>query len=291
MESFSQRQGIKPMKNIVQIDSMDNDLRNSLWNALTLYYWSKVTSNFVINDCTGRNANNIINNMDCLTIYLQIDYFKTPIDTLTDYLSNFKVIKAYFFNCKWNEVYDFIEFIADNYPDEETNLKFREECNIYLEREVSAYRFVNGLVSQITSEVEINSIEEVLELQGSLKPVTAHIRKSLSLLSDRKCPDYRNSIKESISAVEAACKLITNDKDTTLGKALNKIENKVGYFHPALKQAFDKLYGYTSDADGIRHALLEESKLCFEDAKFMLVACSGFTNFLVSKSIQVGDNF
>jgi len=51
--------------------------------------------------------------------------------------------------------------------------------------------------------------------------------------------------------------------------------------HPALKGAFDKLYGYTSDADGIRHALLEEDKVTFEQAKFMLVVCSAFTNYVV----------
>jgi hypothetical protein len=47
---------------------------------------------------------------------------------------------------------------------------------------------------------------------------------------------------------------------------------------PSLKRAFDKLYGYTSDADGIRHALLEEDSVTFEQAKFMLVVCSAFTN-------------
>jgi hypothetical protein len=34
---------------------------------------------------------------------------------------------------------------------------------------------------------------------------------------------------------------------------------------PSLKGAF-KLYGYTSDADGIRHALLEEDSVTFEQA-------------------------
>jgi len=47
--------------------------------------------------------------------------------------------------------------------------------------------------------------------------------------------------------------------------------------------AFDKLYGYTSDADGIRHALLEEVTLDFDDAKFMLVACSAFVNYIRAK--------
>ena len=41
MTSFSQRKGLKPIKNIVQVDSMDADLRNGLWNVLCLFYWDK----------------------------------------------------------------------------------------------------------------------------------------------------------------------------------------------------------------------------------------------------------
>jgi hypothetical protein len=64
-------------------------------------------------------------------------------------------------------------------------------------------------------------------------------------------------------------------------------------FHPALKEAFDKLYGWTSDAEGIRHGLglMEEPNLEFEDAKFMLVACSAFINFLLEKAAKAGINF
>lgn len=53
---------------------------------------------------------------------------------------------------------------------------------------------------------------------------------------------------------------------------------------PAFKSALNILYGYTSDADGIRHALLEESTVKFEDAKFMLATCSAFVNYLIDKS-------
>lgn len=130
-----------------------------------------------------------------------------------------------------------------------------------------------------------------MKVQDALRPVATHIKTALNLLSDREAPDYRNSVKESILAVEAVCQLITSDRGATLGKALKKIENDICPLHPAFKSAFEKLYGYTSDADGIRHALLEESRLGFEDAKFMLVACSGFTNFLVSKFIKIGNKF
>ena len=38
------------------------------------------------------------------------------------------------------------------------------------------------------------------------------------------------------------------------------------------------------DADGIRHAMLEESNLSYIDAKFMLVACTNFINYLIEKT-------
>ena len=43
---------------------------------------------------------------------------------------------------------------------------------------------------------------------------------------------------------------------------------------------------YTSDAAGIRHALLEDPNLDAEDAKFMLVACSAFINYLWAKAAE-----
>ena len=102
-----------------------------------------------------------------------------------------------------------------------------------------------------------------------------HIRSAVSLLSERKKPNYRNSIKESISAVESVCRLIGGGK--TLGE-LKGIRDKIG-LHPALEKGFSALYGYTSDKGGIRHALLEESSVDSTDARFMLVALLGFRKF------------
>jgi hypothetical protein len=272
MTLFSQRKGLKPVKSVIQVDSMNEDLRNSLWNALVLFYFGNV---------------NIKRNLLAL---LWVFYFKKPIDL---YKSRFTLVfeetRKYFFSCEWYEVYDLIEFIANNYPDNEVNRKFMQYCNWILEQESSAYRFVSGRIVQITSEIEIAQIEESLEKTKSLKGVHAHLKRALELLSDRKAPDYRNSIKESISAVESICKLITGEDKATLGKALGKIEKEGKIkIHPALKKAFENLYGYTSDAEGIRHGLLDEPNLDFEDAKFMLVSCSAFVNFLIGKASKFG---
>jgi len=216
------------------------------------------------------------------------NFFKRPLDTLKHYWSQtYEEIRQIFLNFHWYEVYDFIEFITNTYPDQRTNEKFMDYCNTVLESEVSAYRFVGGKITKITSEEEISEIEEALEASKPLVGVHIHLKSALDKLADRKSPDYRNSIKESISAVESICILITKNEKTTLGDALKKIDEKI-QIHQSLKRAFNQLYGYTSDAEGIRHALLNEPNLDFEDAKFMLVSCSAFINYLSCKASKAG---
>ncbi len=216
-----------------------------------------------------------------------VDFFKNQLDSLSSgYQGFYKQIKSYYDKANWLEVYDLIEFIAQNHPYEDLNKIFIELCNKYLKRELSAYRFVGNLITPITNEQEIAEIEEVLKYNEIFRPVKRHIKTALDLFSIRESPDYKNSIKESISAVEAICKLITQNKKATLGDALKIIEREGKIeLHPALKSAFVKLYGYTSNADGIRHGsgLMDDPNLDFEDAKFMLVSCSSFINYLKEK--------
>jgi hypothetical protein len=120
-----------------------------------------------------------------------------------------------------------------------------------------------------------------------LKGVSIHLTEALRKLSDRKSPDYRNSIKEAISAVEAICQKITNDQNAELGKALKILRTKLN-IHGALEQGFTKIYGYTSDGDGIRHAMMDEANLDQEDALYMLISCSAFINYLISKANKAG---
>lgn len=275
MKLFSEREGLKKVRTEIQVESMDDTLKNRLWNVLDYYYWSHEHGTPSVVKVPSAQMKSILNK-------LWQYYFKEPVDIIHRYWrDNFEMLRKRYSEFKWYEVYDFIEFVANNLPDEETNNKFMETCNSVLEAELSAYRFVGNQITQITSEEEISEIEEALETP--LKPVRTHLENSLKLLSDKKIPDYRNSIKESISAVEAISKLITKKKKATLGQALKEVETKVG-LHGALKNAFSNLYGYTSSAEGIRHALLDEPKLSFEDAKFMLVSCSAFINYLVSKA-------
>jgi hypothetical protein len=48
------------------------------------------------------------------------------------------------------------------------------------------------------------------------------------------------------------------------------------------------LYGFTSDGQGIRHALKDMVQPEPEDARFFLVACSAFVNYLSEKARKIG---
>ena len=279
MELFSHKYGYKPIKSIVQIESMDNDLRNSLWNAVHIFHLQNLDPDYILN-CTQNEK------MRILCMFLWRDYFKKPIDTIPELCSEaITYLRKYFFRCEWNEVYDFLQFLANIDLDIENSEKFKKFCNTVLEQELSGYRFVEDAIAPITSEEEIAEIEKALTCKDSLHPIAIHLQAALNLLSDRKSPDYRNSIKESISAVETICKLITNNKKGSLSQAIKVITDKIE-LHPDLKEAFYKLYGYTSDAEGIRHALMDKSDLDFEDANFMLVTCSAFINYLKTKAVK-----
>lgn len=274
---FSERIGITKPKTELVKEGLSSEIKNSLW-TLTLE---------LIIDKKSNIANGYGENLSDLTKYFRdiwINFFKRPIDNLpknmvgqVDQYSATSTLREWYYKAEWYLILDFIEFIAPY------NLKFTESCNFYLSREFSSYRFIENKLVEVNSKEEIIEIENAIANSDKFKSVRTHLKTGLDLLSDRKKPDYRNSIKESISAVESLCKIITNDNKTTLGQALKKIEHK-HKIPKSLQSAFSTLYGYTSDEGGIRHSLLEnESEVDVAEARFMLITCSAFVNYLLNK--------
>lgn len=272
---FSQRKGIKSVKEIIQINSLDEETRVSLWNAFTNTLWRFVSQ---------RGLDNFVKPY---FEKLWDEFYNLPTDTIPHNLRDlYNIIREDFLKkMEWNEIFDFIEFTLENFADFYGKDKFISDCNNILERELSGYRIVGKRFIEDITEEQINEIEEVLESKKLGDPAKIHIQTAIDMISDKIKHDYRNSIKESISAVENICRLITKNQKTTLGQALKVVEEKI-QIHGALRSAFDKLYGYTSDKDGIRHSLMDEPDIYYEDAKFMLVSCSAFINYLLQKATK-----
>lgn len=285
MSLFSQRKGIRPLKKAIQREQIDEELKNRIWSAMQMTVWSNYHGEPLYANTDAATKAVLV-----LVRELWLHFFKAPVDTIPSFhdghpKSAYEIIREAFFKADWWLAYDFLEFVVKRAP-EPWSLELARSANSYLEEENSAYRVVGTEIVEVTSDVEIAAIETALE--KTTRAVQSHLQNALRLLSDRRSPDFGNSIKESISAVEALCKAVSGEPKATLGDALKRIKAKATV-HPALESAFLKLYGYTSDAGGIRHAMLDPSERpSFADAKFMLVTCSSFCNYLLTKAAENG---
>lgn len=281
---FSQRMGFMPVRQAIQKDDMDDALRNRLWNVMYSIY-------------LDHDPDYILSVVQRLGIFVKIlwrNYFKVPADRGPySWGQAYSAIRDHYFGAPWYVAYDLIEFIVNNSSTilpEYQKQEAVEQINDALGQELSGYRFVGETIAPIISEIEVASIEQALQLTDIFAPVQTHLNQALKLLADREHPDYKNSIKESISAVESMASLIAGRDKAELSSALDRIKGKLG-MHAAFERALKQLYGYTSDEVGIRHAALEEKNLDQEDAVFMLVSCSAFVNYLKLKAEKVGVPF
>lgn len=187
----------KPM----QINDMDDDLRVGLWNNV----WTTLEQ-------TRRSDHQI----DLFYESFWVFFLKKAVDQILPSPSYEKIkrIRSFFSVSEWYRVYDFLEFtskVGCRLLGDDKIAQFEKKCNQILEEEFSGYRFVNGKITPITNELEIKEIEKSIsqtKQYTSLKGANIHLSAALSKMADRKLPDYRNSIKESISAVEATANAI-----------------------------------------------------------------------------------
>jgi len=280
MSNFSQRLGLKPSEQVIQTSSMNSELRNSLWNALHFAIWE---SDDFMHHRFGKMPR-----IDSLSKILWFRYFKKPVDEIPSYgYQNrseriLKIIREHFFLVPWNEVYEFLEFIVE--VERKATPKLAEFLNKTLEQEMSGFRFIGNILSPVTGDQERLMLEAAI-VDPRFTAVGSHLERALAMLAHRTDPDYRNSIKESMSAVEAMARIIADDEKATLGQAL-KMLKKNRDLHPTLLDGFSKLYGYTSDENGVRHAMMEEPDLNQDDAKYFLLSCTSFVNYLKAALVQ-----
>ena len=264
---FSEKYGYTHKK-IIQNETISNELRKRIWN---LFYRTEI-------DCSGLD-NQILRIGQSRSSKIE----SIIADKLGFEHDVENRLKLYLIEkCSWFEVYNFVEIHLQSLPEEERT-KRSQQYNQLFENEKSGYRIINGEVVPIVSAEEIHAIDSAIN--SKYDSVRTHIKKALSLYSDFEKPDYENSIKESISAVEAMCCIIIDEtgSQATLGKTIKKLKDKGIHIHPAMESAFSSLYGYTSDENGIRHGGIDFTNAPAEDAKYMLITCSAFVNYLIEK--------
>jgi AbiJ N-terminal domain 4 len=193
--------------------------------------------------------------------------------------------KHWFDDWDWLDFFDTFEFcvslLAPDARFGDSRADWFDEMNEPLISQGCAYRFLGEELGPVSNPIEVAAVEEAIE--SSVAPVSKHIRDAIRLLPPSPNASPRNSIKESISAVEAALKHLTDSPSATLGEGLKAFEAAYGPMHDSIRRGLTHLYAYTNGPDGIRHALIEDSaEVTVDDARFMLIACSAVANYLVA---------
>lgn len=267
--------GHRAARSVVQSDSLDDDTRVALWNVFSVYQDSFDPS---------------VEAKVLTTIWMW--EFKNPHDQRPQDHHIWAEIKTRILRSQWWEVLDLIEAIigqmvsqADNY-DAKTPKRLTDVFNVVFERFLVGYRFVGNQVTPIDSTAEANAVVTAREDTASIAGARHALDRAVELLADRQSPDYPNSIKESISAVEAVVKKVTGKGE--LSKGLAELERAGLTVHPALKTAWTKMYAWASDEKGIRHAGIDAADADQALAKYVLVTCSAFVSYLTEEGRKKG---
>ncbi len=208
-----------------------------------------------------------------------IDEFDRSFEKAADFLKRIITGSAY------NTVFDLLQYIL-KHP--KAPYEYASDIETTLEECRSAYRLIDReTVVPLASEEEMSAVAAAFsDLDGTeFNGARAHLKRAAEALTRG---DFPSSVRESIHAVDGVARSLAPEA-RDLGPALDALQSR-GYIHKAMRDGFVKLYGYTSNEKGVRHALIEDSeaKVTETDAVFMLGSCAAFVSYLIGKGREFG---
>ena len=281
-DGFSERNNIEVVSKDIQVEHLDKRIRICILNL-----WSEVYETNKFKYCLDKYILENVNRTIYINLYNEalMAGKRIPESLFLMHIKNTILEDSY------NKVFDLLEYTLSIFDEiaRKNNEFYRYQNHTYyqifnelLQKECIGYRFIDRIIVPITDPIEVQSIKEAFS--DSYNKVREHISKANRLLSDRDNPDYENSIKESISALEALAQIITetDGAQASLGKMLAKLEEQE-IITSAMKGAFSVLYGVASNSRGVRHSGNNGDIVSFEEAKYILVVSTAFINYVMSK--------
>ena len=283
-QPFSMRHGYEPLPEAMQLEHLSEGIRIEIWNLIRGLLIDNSEYFYPSRHFTDEGQRFVERILGRLT--------KTPEDEINmnyehtmDYTKK-SVLKGTF----WS-VLDLVEIISNDHACEEP---FAEQVHHLFERHAAPYRFDSSQSpfhfiprgSKEQGEATQRAVDTLRQAQ--MDGPTTHLRKAAEDMNGGR---YAESVGNSIHAVESVARLIDPKAAKTLGPALKSLKDRGVLPHEALSKAFSALYGYSSDEQGIRHALLDrsEANVGLDEAMFMYGACASFAAYLVSKHRQINE--
>jgi hypothetical protein len=126
----------------------------------------------------------------------------------------------------------------------------------------------------------LNELTALIDRTEGLSFINIQLKNAYKYLTSNDSSDYRNAVKEAIGAVESILQKVLVKEKITVGQAVKEL-SKGNSLHPAFANGISSLYGFNSDAGGIRHGLKEEDFIPdYTEAKFIVNIYSSFVNYI-----------
>lgn len=280
---FAEAEGKIKYPSILKWGEIDQRLRSALWNPFYRFLSENIGYDGYISYSLTEPASSILLREFAQRRHMFVDEFEHEFLDRNEYVRGWSDL---FKKSDYIEVLDFITFVV---RDKDCPNALVKAISKTLDQPYSPYRLSTTAktIYPAIEEHEAKSLERDLDtaFRSSFAGSKAHLQSALDSLGNG---DYRSTIRESINSVESAVRDFTGDSTAVLSKAVKKLAAEIGV-HRALADAIDKLYAYSSDEKGIRHALVfgENEKVGFDEAMFFLSACTAFVSFLSRKKDQI----
>lgn len=293
-KSFSKRHGYEPLPEIMRLEHLSKTARIAVYNIIVDLmsdsgHWIDFENlpaprmcRRAIASCFDKNIREVGVLKHQLLDELQSILYKLP----------------------FNKVLDLLEYMA-NYRDGRSGvsgsqalnvrlLRFPQDINDSFDEHGVAYVFDTSnrpyhIRPRTSMEQGIAIQNAVVTLKHhKLSPPVKHLRNAASHLDSG---EYADAISDSICAIESVLRFFDPKNSRNVKDAINSLRGQGMLKHPALAQAIKLLYGYTSDEEGVRHALVFEPKanVDINDAMFMFGACASLAAYLANICHRKGD--
>jgi hypothetical protein len=276
--TFEQAEGAEALPAPLQLKEISSELRSKLWAVI-----------FQSLEAGSREDERVRRFEEKWRAVLYDKHIRRDFNMADEFANDFKKtvphLKRIFTHGDYLEVFGFLQFVIRS---PKCPHRLAEGIDWALSSSRAAYRVVDGkTIIPTASDAERAALERAFADLASIefRGARGHLRKAGELLTSGKCAD---SIRESINSVESVARVLAPNA-TTLGPALSELEKRIR-IHKALRSGFDKLYGFTSDEQGLRHALIDEPEAPVDetDAIFMLGSCAAFVSYLINKARIAG---
>jgi hypothetical protein len=278
--TFEQAEGVEPLPTQLSLGEMPQSLRALLWRVV-YDYLERATGYSSMGDIPpwlDTQWEQILRAHHVIRNHGMADDFSNNAKKLIS------EIRGIFEKGKYHAVLGFLQFVMrrKNCP-----TQFPDHINSALEYGRAPYRVLDkDTIIPIASDSERTTLERAFADLAATE-----FRGARSCLraagSELTAGNYAPSIRESIHAVESVARTLA--PTGMLKEALATLE-KSAVIHPALKNGFTSIYGYTNAEKGIRHPLLDDAKAKVDeaDALFMIGACASFVSYMIHKAKLAG---